>query len=354
LKSKTLMSSLTAKSVTMLRKESSEEKVRVLAPALPDMPWQEKPAGSTEAMWRYTENPVLKRHPIPCAQSIYNSAVIPFEAGYAGVFRADYANGIPYLHRGFSSDGMHWDIDHQAIRFHGGDPEVGKMEYAYDPRVCRIDNTYYIIWCNGYHGGPTIGVAYTNDFQSFHQLENAFLPYNRNGVLFPRKINGRFAMLSRPSDKGHTPFGDIYYSESPDLCFWGKHRFVMGAGGQWWQGVKIGAGSVPIETNQGWLMFYHGVMSTCNGFVYSIGATLMDLDKPWKVLYRSNQALLSPEADYETHGHVANIVFPCAALVDGATGRIALYYGAADTFTCIAFAQVDEIVQFLKVNSEVF
>ena len=111
----------------------------------------------------------------------------------------------------------------------GLSPEaIAEIEFGYDPRVCKVEDTYYISWCNGYHG-PTIGLASTEDFKTFTQLENAFLPYNRNGVLFPRRINGNFAMLSRPSDAGHTPFGDIYLSESPDLYFWGKHRYVMGA-----------------------------------------------------------------------------------------------------------------------------
>lgn len=67
-----------------------------------------------------------------------------------------------------------------------------------------MDGRYYVTWCNGYHG-PTIGMAYTEDFEKFYQMENLVLPYNRNGVLFPRKINGRYYLLSRPSDKGHTP-----------------------------------------------------------------------------------------------------------------------------------------------------
>ncbi len=87
-------------------------------------------------------------------------------------------------------------------------------------------------WCNGYHG-PTIGIGYTYDFQKFHLLENALLPFNRNGVLFPRKINGKYVMFSRPSDNGHTPFGDIYLSQSPDMIHWGEHRFVMGTKGGW-------------------------------------------------------------------------------------------------------------------------
>ena len=97
----------------------------------------------------------------------------------------------------------------------------------------------------------TIGVGWTEDFETFHQVENAFLPFNRNGVLFPRKIDGRFAMLSRPSDNGHTPFGDVFYSESPDLCFWGRHRHVMGPVANSWQATKVGGGPVPIETPEG-------------------------------------------------------------------------------------------------------
>jgi beta-1,4-mannooligosaccharide/beta-1,4-mannosyl-N-acetylglucosamine phosphorylase len=98
--------------------------------------------------------------------------------------------------------------------------------HAYDPRVTRLEDRWYVTWCNGYHG-PTIGVAWTHDFATFHQLDNASLPFNRNGVLFPRRISDRYAMLSRPSDNGHTPFGDIFYSESPDLVHWGRHRHVM-------------------------------------------------------------------------------------------------------------------------------
>ena len=76
--------------------------------------------------------------------------------------------------------------------------------------------------------GAAIGMAKTKDFEKFVRLENPFLPFNRNAVLFPRKINGKYMLLSRPSDNGHTPFGDIFLSESPDLVYWGRHRHVMG------------------------------------------------------------------------------------------------------------------------------
>ena len=199
-----------------------------------------------------------------------------------------------------------------------------------------------------------IGVAWTTDFKTFHQVENAFLPFNRNGVLFPRKINGKFAMLSRPSDNGHTPFGDIYYSESPDLEFWGHHRHVMSPAPfevSAWQCLKIGAGPIPIETSEGWLLFYHGVLRSCNGYVYAFGSALLDLDEPWKVKFRSGPYLISPREPYECMGDVPNVCFPCAALHDPATGRVAVYYGCADTVTGLAFGYIPEIIEFTKRTS---
>ena len=228
--------------------------------------------------------------------------------------------------------------------------EVNQFDYAYDPRVIWLEDRFYVTWCNGYHG-PTIGVGYTHDFSTFYQMENAYLPFNRNGVMFPRKINGDFAMLSRPSDTGHTPFGDIFYSQSPDMCYWGKHRHVMAPAGGW-QSTKIGAGPIPIETTEGWLLIYHGVLTSCNGFVYSMGAALLDLDQPWKVMCRTEPYLLAPWKPYECVGDVPNVAFPCAALTDADTGRIAMYYGGADTVTCLAFAQVDELLEFVKDSPE--
>jgi beta-1,4-mannooligosaccharide/beta-1,4-mannosyl-N-acetylglucosamine phosphorylase len=104
---------------------------------------------------------------------------------------------------------------------------------------------------------------------------------------------------------------------------------------------------------EGWLLFYHGVSGTCNGFVYSFGAAILDINKPWKVLYRTRDYLLTPEKLYETTGFVPNVAFPCANLYDADTGRIAIYYGAADTCTALAFTQVDKLINYIKKNSEV-
>ncbi|MCL6629874.1 MAG: glycosidase, partial [Armatimonadetes bacterium] len=105
-------------------------------------------------------------------------------------------------------------------------------------------------------------------------------------------------------------------------------------------------------TTEGWLLIYHGVLTSCNGYVYSAGAALLDLDEPWKVRYRAEPYILSPQEIYECVGDVPNVVFPCAALADAATGRIAIYYGCADTVTGLAFAHVEELVDFIKKTSE--
>lgn len=332
------------------------KKMWIAGEALPNMPWQERPEGSREVMWRYDSNPIIGRYALSTSNSIFNSAVVPFKKGeynFAGVFRCDDTNRRMRLHVGFSRDGFKWDINEEDVKFSGADAEVANWVYGYDPRVCKIEDKYYVTWCNSYHG-PTIGVASTTDFETFRQEENAFLPYNRNGVMFPRKIDGRFAMLSRPSDTGHTAFGDIFYSESPDLTFWGRHRHVMAPAPfeqSAWQCMKIGAGPIPIETSEGWLLIYHGVLRSCNGYVYAFGSALLDLEQPWKVIARSGSYLISPREPYECMGDVPNVTFPCAALHDSETGRIAVYYGCADSVTGLAFGYIDEIVEFTKKNS---
>jgi beta-1,4-mannooligosaccharide/beta-1,4-mannosyl-N-acetylglucosamine phosphorylase len=318
--------------------------MRIVGPPLPNIPWQDRPAGNEEPLWRYDRNPIIQRDATPTSNSVFNSAAVPYQNGFAGVFRCDDKRREMRLHSGFSDDRFDWQIDPEPIEWQT--PEgVAQPDYGYDPRVCWIEDRYYVTWCSGFHG-PCIGIGYTYDFKSFAMLENALLPFNRNGVLFPRKINGRYMMLSRPSDNGHTPFGEIFLSQSEDLIHWGRHRWVMKPE-QPWESTKIGAGPVPIETDEGWLLIYHGVLTSCNGFVYHFGACLLDLDEPWKVIKRAAPYLLSPQMAYEQVGDVPNVVFPCAALTDSDTGRIAIYYGGADTVTCLAFTTIETLGSYL-------
>lgn len=323
--------------------------LNIVAEKVPNLPWEDRPAEWSDIVWRYSKNPVIPRNLLPNSNSIFNSAVIPYKNEFVGIFRADDKRRVMNIFFGESKDGLTWNINHHPIDFICDDPEIGAFQYRYDPRLLWLEDRYYITWCNGYHG-PTIGVGYTYDFIKFYQIENAYLPFNRNGVLFPRRIRGKYAMYNRPSDNGHTPFGDMYYSESPDMIHWGCHRYVFGTTFPWCS-TKVGAGSIPIETSEGWLIIYHGVLTSCNGFVYSMSAALMDLDQPWKTIARAESYMLSPQMLYECVGDVPNVTFPCAAIVDADTNRLAIYYGAADTVTALAFSKVDELVQWVKDNA---
>jgi len=326
-------------------------KVKIISSPIGGMPWQDRLSDIVNApVWRYAENPIIGHNPFRGVSRMFNSAVMYYGKDgteFIGSFRGEGVNGLPYVYIGRSQDGIHWTFDEKGIDFVDEQGNPCRPDSPYDPRLVRVDDTYYLIWCHSYYGAA-IGMAKTTDFKTFTLLENPFLPYNRNAVLFPRKINGKFLMLSRPSDTTHTRFGDIFVSESPDLVYWGKHRHVMSKGPNWWEDLKIGGGPAPIETSEGWLMFYHGVMYTCNGFVYSMGGAILDIDDPSVVKYRCENFLLTPEEWYETAGAVPNVTFPCATVHDPQTGRIAIYYGAADTYVALAFTEADDIVGYIK------
>lgn len=328
--------------------------MKMICDEVKNIPWQDKPEVLTGApIWRYSENPVIGRNPVEGVARIFNSAVVPYEGKFIGVFRGEQRDGIPFIYLGRSEDGIHWNFDKDKIIFVDEEGNEFMPSYAYDPRLVKVEDTYYVIWCQDFYGA-SIGMAKTKDFKTFVRIENPFLPFNRNAVLFPRKVDGKFLLLSRPSDSGHTPFGDIFLSESKDLEYWGHHRHVMGRSyNNWWENLKIGGGAAPIELEDGWLLFYHGVTGTCNGYVYSIGGAILDKENPSIVKYRCKEFLITPEKDYEERGFVPNVCFPCATINDSATGKIAIYYGAADSYVGLAFTTVDEIVAYIKEHSSV-
>ena len=321
-------------------------------PSVPQLPWQERPKDAGDLpLWRYESNPIIGRNPQKGIARIFNSAALPWKDGFIASLRGERTNGVPLTYLAHSSDGIHWQIEENPIVLKDKNGNIINPRYAYDPRLVKVEDSFYLIWCQDFYGA-SIGMAKTEDFVHFEKLENPFIPFNRNAVLFPRKINGMYTMLSRPSDSGHTPFGDIFLSQSPDMEFWGRHRHVMSPSGNWWENVKIGSGAAPLETDLGWLLFYHGVTGTCNGFIYSIGGAILDRDEPSRVLHRCKTFLLTPEKEYEERGFVPNVCFPCAAIADGDTGRIALYYGAADSYVALAFTTVDEVINYILANDE--
>lgn len=277
------------------------------SPPVLNMPWQDAPAGEFNGapIWRYSENPIIGRNPVKGVARIFNSAVVPYEGKFIGVFRGEQVNGIPFIYLGHSEDAIHWTFDEEKIHFVDDEGKDFMPVYAYDPRLVKIDDTYYLIWCQDAYGAA-IGMAKTTDFKTFTRIPNPFLPFNRNAVLFPRKIHDKYMMLSRPSDSGHTPFGDIYISESPDMVYWGRHRHVMGKSPEWWESVKIGGGAAPIETSEGWLLFYHGVTGTCNGFAIqsAVPSSTLTSHRKYCIVVKTSFSLLRSgmrkEASYRT------------------------------------------------------
>ena len=311
--------------------------------------WQE-PENERDFIWRYKGNPLFDLHKSEFWH-ICNSAVAIKDGKYIGIFRVEDKGGCPMLVVGHSANGVKWDLDDKPITLVNEDGTPFQMEYAYDPRLIELENKYYIVFCADTYG-PTVCIAVANsaDFRTFTVLQQGFLPFNRNGVLFPEKINGKYYMLNRPSDSGNTPFGYIFLSESSDLRYWGNHKLVsknFDTGKNFWERIKIGAGPVPIKTEEGWLLIYHGVQQTCNAWTYSFSVMLLDLNDPSKVLYKAKRYLLTPEEIYEMAGFTDNVCFPCSALCDS-NGRVSIYYGVADTNMAIAFTTVDKLLEFVK------
>ena len=135
----------------------------------------------------------------------------------------------------------------------------------------------------------------------------------------------------------------MWVSYSKNLVDWGKSEILMTPRQGMWDSYRIGASVPPIRTEHGWLEIYHGVKKTAAGPIYRIGTVMLDLEKPHKVIARSNQPILSPRANYERIGDVGNVTFACGAVVED-SGEIKVYYGAADTCICVATANFDDLV----------
>ncbi len=135
--------------------------IKMIAPAVKNVPWQEKPEGIKGApIWRYSENPIIGRNPVEGVARIFNSAVMPYGNEFIGVFRGEQTNGVPYIYLGRSKDAIHWDIEKDKIPFVDEEGNSFMPHYAYDPRLVKVEDTYYIIWCQDFYGA-SIGMAKT-------------------------------------------------------------------------------------------------------------------------------------------------------------------------------------------------
>jgi len=246
-----------------------------------------------------------------------------------------YLTSISHLRMARSKDGRRFTVDEKPALVPDRAAEAYGLE---DPRITELDGTYYIVYKSVAPSGISQSLATTRDFRTFEKHGVILPPENMDGMIFPSKIGGRYAALHRPFPHlVGEPSIWVGYSEDP--LYWGDHRFLAGVLPGGWESGRIGGGAVPFMTEGGWLEIYHGATPDNR---YSLGAMLLEADRPERVIARSARPILEPEAPYEVSGFVPNVVFTGGAIVDG--DRLTIYYGAADTAIAGAEMSISEIL----------
>ena len=294
---------------------------------------------------RYEGNPIICTDDIPFrCNTVFNAGAAKVGDEYVLLLRIELLDGRSCLGVGRSKDGYHFEIADKPVMM-SADYEPFKTYEARgveDPRVTEIDGEFFISYTAYSKYGPRLGLAKTKDFRNIERICLASQVDNKDAVLFPEKIGGRYARLDRPVAFGGGK-ADIWISYSEDLCHWGSSQVVMEARGGYWDHDRIGAAAPPIKTEQGWLEIYHGVKEVTGAPIYRLGAVLLDLEDPSKVVGRSDYPILSPREIYERVGDVFNVVFSCGGIVER-SGEVRIYYGAADTCICLATMCMDDLL----------
>ena len=316
---------------------------------------------SAPVIRRHPKNPLVTKADVPyAAELVFNAGIAKYQGRYVMVFRNDFDRGPDSPHPrqtnmglAFSDDGIDWTVAPEPC-WEWRDDEVRRV---YDPRITVIDGRCHLCFAIDTWHGVCGGIAVTDDFEHFEVLSTS-APDNRNMVLFPEKVRGQYVRLERPFPVYGHPGGDerfdIWFSDSPDLRYWGNVHLVMGAERVPFANGKIGPGAPPVRTEKGWLTTFHGVdldpSRGKNGWEdtwqkrYCAGIALLDLDEPWKVVGMSKDPLLAPEAEYEIDGGFRNnVIFPGGMILED-DGEVKIYYGAADTVECLITADVGDLI----------
>ena len=319
-------------------------------------------------MTRSPLNPILSAKDVPYdASLVFNAGVCKWQGEYVMLFRNDHGTTEAEFRearakggwKGFSTDlgiarsrdGVHWTVGPEpawSVR----DDEVMRV---YDPRLTVVEGRVVLCFAMDTRHGLRGGVATTEDFERF-EIQSLSVPDDRNMVVFPERIGGRYVRLERPmpvySRYGKTEAFDIWLSESPDLRFWGESRLVLGAERVPYATTKIGPAAPPVRTPKGWLATIHSVrvvereLASWEGGwhkEYCAGLMLLDPDDPSKVIGLSREPILPPVEDYETTGYRGNVIFPGGMILED-SGEVKIYYGAADTVECLATAELGELI----------
>jgi len=252
----------------------------------------------------------------------------------------DYLTTMSHFRLVASGDGINFREDQSYPAMFGqGELESYGIE---DCRVAQIGETYYLTFTKVSEHGVGVGLRSTTDWRNILQHGMILPPHNKDCAIFAEQIGGKYYALHRPSSPA-IGGNYIWLAESPDLVHWGQHRCLAHSRSGMWDSARVGAGAAPIRTPEGWLEIYHGADAEHR---YCLGALLLDLESPWKVLARSREPIMEPVADYERSGFFGNVVFTNGHVVDGDT--VTLYYGASDSVICGARLSIQEILQTFR------
>lgn len=252
----------------------------------------------------------------------------------------DYLTTMSHLRLVASEDGINFS-EHPSYpaMFGQGELEAYGIE---DCRVTQIEETYYLTFTQVSAHGVGVGLRSTTDWRIIRELGMILPPHNKDCAIFDERIGGKYYALHRPSSQ-FIGGNYIWLAESPDLVHWGQHRCLAHSRPGMWDSARVGAGAAPIRTPKGWLEIYHGADGQNR---YCLGALLLDLEHPWKVLSRSSEPIMEPIAEYERIGFFGNVVFTNGHLVTG--DELTIYYGASDSVICGARFSIEQILQTLR------
>jgi predicted GH43/DUF377 family glycosyl hydrolase len=305
-----------------------------------------------ELFRRHDANPILSARDWPSmVNAVFNPAAVTFEGQTLLFVRVEDRTGLSSLSVARSNDGYtDWVIEPARSMWPELDTWAEKWGIE-DARITQCGDEYLITYTGFSGGGPLICLASTRDFVTFERHGIIAPPEDKDGALFPRKIKGRWALLHRPVPN-YARFGaHIWLSWSPDLKHWGDPTpLITSRDGGWWDANKVGLGPPPMETDQGWLVLYHGVRVTASGSLYRLGLALLDREHPERVIARANEWVFGPHAPYEVAGDVPDVVFPCGWILDDDGDTVRMYYGAADTCIAVATASLKELLSYLFLH----
>lgn len=317
---------------------------------------------------RSSHNPIITRSDIPSiapdlvdVSSVFNPGAIKFNGRYLLLLRVQNRGRETFIVKAESDNGIDFTVDDTIVEFRGIEQVKEQIYHIYDARITRLEGHYYIMVAMDMDSGCRLGLGRTDDFQEYDFLGIASEGDNRNGVLFPEKINGKYARFDRPNvvqlEGGPTSGNAIFFSESEDLLTWKAVKPVMSGRFHYWD-ENIGSGPPPIKTREGWLLLYHGVaMHFASSNIYQAGVSLHDLNDPSKVLCRGKYNILEPRELYELTGQVPNVVFPSGMIVEEyddegfalLESNVLVYYGAADTVVGLATSTVRELIEAARL-----